>query len=141
MRLGHLASLQANQREAVERYQQELAFLQRVDHALRSRIFIELHMRLGAAQQRLGQHEAAAAAFESAVESFERRVRMGADEPFTRYYCACVYALRGEREAALGSLEKAAARRRRYTIERARSEPAFESLGDEPRFRELVGTA
>jgi TolB-like protein/predicted Ser/Thr protein kinase/Flp pilus assembly protein TadD len=141
MRLGHLAALQGRDGEAVERLQQELAFLQRVDHALRARIFIELHMRLGAAQQRLGRREAAAAAFATAVEAFERRVRMGADEPFTRYYCACVYALRGENEEALASLEKAAAQRRRYTVERARSEPAFESLRGEPRFRELIGSA
>ena len=141
MRLGHLAALQGRHGEAVERFQQELAFLQRVDHALRSRIFIELHMRLGASQQRLGRHEAAAAAFAAAVEAFERRVRMGADEPFTRYYCACVYALRGENEEALASLEKAAAQRRRYTVERARGEPAFESLRGEPRFRELMGAA
>jgi tetratricopeptide (TPR) repeat protein len=141
MRLGHLAALQVRDREAVERFQQELAFLQRVDHALRGRIFIELHMRLGAAQQRLGRREAAAAAFATAVEAFQRRVRMGADEPFTRYYCACVYALRGENEEALSSLEKAAAQRRRYTLERARSEPAFESLRGEPRFRELIGAA
>jgi TolB-like protein/Flp pilus assembly protein TadD len=141
MRLGHLAALQGRDQEALERFQQELAFLQRVDHPLRGRIFIELHMRLGAAQQRLGRSEAAQAAFATAVDSFELRVRMGADEPFTRYYCACVYALRGEREAAIASLEKAAAQRRRYTVERARGEPAFESLREEPRFRELLGLA
>ena len=48
--------------------------------------------------------------------------------------------LRGESEAAVASLEKAAARRRRYTIERARNDPAFERLRREPRFRELIGT-
>ena len=112
--------------EAVEHFQQELAFLQRVDHALRGRIFIELHMRLGAAQQRAGPARGRGRAFATAVESFERRVRLGADEPFTRYYGACVYALRGESEAALASLEQAAAQRRRYTVERARSEPELD---------------
>jgi len=141
MRLAHLATLQGRWSQAVEHLQCELSFLQRVDHALRGRIFIELHMRLGAARQRLGQADAAAAAFETAVESFERRVRMGADEPFTRYYCAGVHALRGETEAAVTGLEKAARVRRRFTIARARIEPEFESLRAEPRFRELVGGA
>jgi tetratricopeptide (TPR) repeat protein/predicted Ser/Thr protein kinase len=138
MRLGHLAALQGRHAEAVEHFQGELAFLQRVDHALRSRIFIELHMRLGSAQLRLGRQDRADAALVTALEAFERRVRMGADEPFTRYYAACVYALRGDVEAALGSLEKAAHMRRLYTITRARLEPELESLRGEPRFRELV---
>ena len=32
-------------------------------------------------------------------------MRAGADDPFTRYYAACAYALRGEPEPALESLE------------------------------------
>lgn len=139
MRLGHLAALQGRLPEAVEHFQGELAFLQSVDHALRSRIFIELHLRLGSAQLRLGRQDRADAALVTALEAFERRVRMGADEPFTRYYAACVYALRGDVEAALGSLEKAARMRRLFTIERARLEPEFESLRAEARFRELIG--
>jgi TolB-like protein len=138
MRLGHLAGLQGRQDEALRHFQEELAFLQRVDHALRGRIQVELHLRLGGAHLRLGHQEEATAELTVARENFERRVRLGADDPFTRYYAACVYALTGERELALDSLQRAAAERRPFTVERAKIEPDLESLRDEPRFRELV---
>jgi len=139
MRLGHLAALQGRHAEAVEEFRRELAVIQRGDHALRSRITIELHMRLGAAYQRLGSPAEAEAAFAIALDGFEERIRLGADEPFTRYYVACVHALRGAAEEALACLEKAARVRRPFTLARARIEPELESLRDHPRFRELVG--
>jgi TolB-like protein/predicted Ser/Thr protein kinase len=138
MRLGHLAGLQGRHEDALRHFQEELAFLQRVDHALRGRIQVELHLRLGGAHLRLGHQEEAAAALTVARENFERRVRLGADDPFTRYYAACVYALRGEREQALESLERCARERRPFTVERAKVEPDLSSLRDEPRFRELL---
>ncbi|HKC12291.1 MAG TPA: tetratricopeptide repeat protein, partial [Vicinamibacteria bacterium] len=139
MRLGHLASLQGRHGEAVEHFQRELAFMHRVDHALRNRTSIELHMRLGAAHLGEGRAEEAGAAFATALEGFEHRIRLGADDPFTRYYAACVHALRGETGEALDCLEKAVAMRRRFTITRARIEPALESLRGKARFRELLG--
>jgi tetratricopeptide (TPR) repeat protein/TolB-like protein/predicted Ser/Thr protein kinase len=139
MRLGHLAALQGRHGEATEQYRRELAFLQRVDHALRSRIFIELHMRLGAAHLRLGQAEEAWATLQVARDAFEQRVRLGADEAFTRYYAACVYALRGETEEALACLSKAIRMRRAFNVARARIEPEWEALRAEPRFQELLG--
>jgi hypothetical protein len=60
------------------------------------------------------------------------------DDPFTRYYAACAFALRGEPEAALESLEKATAARRRLTVARARIEPALEGLRPLPRFQKLI---
>src|SRR5262249_7047209 len=77
-RLGPLAALGGRHGEAVEHFQQELAFLQRVEHALRGRIAIELHMRLGGAQLAQGHREAADAELATALEAFERRVGMGA---------------------------------------------------------------
>jgi TolB-like protein/Tfp pilus assembly protein PilF len=139
MRLGHLASLQGRHREAIEHFERELAFMQRVDHALRNRTSIELHMRLGAAHLGEGRAEEAGTAFATGLRGFEQRIRLGADDPFTRYYAACIHALRGETAEALDCLEKAAATRRRFTIARARIEPALESLRGEARFRELVG--
>ena len=137
MRLGHLAALQGRDKEAVEQFRRELAFLQRVDHALRSRITIELHLRLGGAYGRLGQAEPARAALETARTAFEARLRLGADDPFTRYYAACTYAQLGLTEEALASLERAAAGRRALTIARARNEPELERLRGEPRFEGL----
>jgi tetratricopeptide (TPR) repeat protein len=141
MRLGHVAALRGRDAEAVEQFQRELAFLQRVDHALRSRITIELHLRLGASHHRLGHAEPARTALEVARSAFEARLRLGADEPFTRYYAACTYALLGQHERALTCLEAAARARRVYTVARARIEPELESLRSEARFRALVEEA
>ncbi len=141
MRLGHLAALQGRHPEAVEEFRRELAFIQRVDHALRSRITIELHTRLGASYQGLGNAAEAEAAFAIALDGFDERIRLGADEPFTRYYVASVHALRGAAEEALACLERAARVRRHFTLARARIEPEFDHLRDNPRFRELVGPA
>ena len=138
MRLGHLAALQGRDTEAIEQFQRELAFLQRVDHALRGRITIELHLRLGAAHRRLGQAEPARAALETARAAFEARLRLGADDPFTRYYAAATYAQLGQTDEALTSLERAAAGRRALTVARARTEPELEPLHREPRFRTLI---
>ncbi len=139
MRLGHIAALQGRNTEAVELFQRELAFLQRVDHALRGRISIELHLRLGTAHRRLGREEEARAALETARAAFETRLRLGADDPFTRYYAAGIYAQLGETEEALSSLERAAASRGALTLARARVDPLLEPVRSEPRFQRLFG--
>jgi TolB-like protein/Flp pilus assembly protein TadD/predicted Ser/Thr protein kinase len=138
MRLGHLTALQGRHASALEQFQKELGFFQRMDHALKARTTIELHMRLGAALAQVGEAEAARAALDTAVSAFEVRLRMGTDDPFTRYYAACAYALRGDRDAALDCLEKTVRMRRTYTVARARSEPHLASLRGDPRFEELV---
>jgi tetratricopeptide (TPR) repeat protein len=138
MRLGNLAALQGRLEEAVEEFRCELAFIQKWDHALRSRIVIELHMRLGSACRQLGSPAEAEAAFVTALQGFEERIRLGADEPFTRYYVACVHALRGQPEEAVDGLEKAARQRRAFTVVRARNDPDLLALHDHPRFRALV---
>ena len=138
MRLGHLAALQGRDAEAVEHFQRELAFLQRVDHALRGRITIELQLRLGGAHRRLGQAEAARAALETARDAFEERLRLGADDPFTRYYAAGIYAQLGQVEEALASLERAASARPALTAARAPDDPELEPLRTQPRFQALL---
>jgi TolB-like protein len=138
MRLGHLAALQERTAEAVEHFQRELAFLQHVDHALRSRITIELHTRLGAAKLRLGHAEEGEAELATALSAFGERVRLGSDDPFTRYYAGAAHALRGEHGEALSALEKAAAARRAFVVARARIEPEWDGLRDDPRFRALL---
>jgi tetratricopeptide (TPR) repeat protein len=138
VRLGQAFALQGRYDEALHQFGRELEFLQRVDHALRSRIFIELHQRIGDARVRAGDAAGGKSALNLAVEAFERRLRTGADDPFTRYYAACAYAVRGDVEAALDSLEKAASLRRRLTVARARVEPALESLRSHERFQALM---
>jgi tetratricopeptide (TPR) repeat protein/predicted Ser/Thr protein kinase len=138
MRLGHLAALQGRHQEALDHLQRELAFLRQLDHALRNRTTIELHQRIGSAYLALGAREEARAAFELALSLFEERVRLGADDPFTRFYVAGIHALRGEAEQALSSLGKAVRMRRRFTVARARIEPEFVSLHADQRFKDLV---
>ena len=98
---------------------------------------MELNTRLGAAYQRLGDKARANNLLDVALESFERRVRLGADDPFTRYYAAAVHALRGDAEPALAFLERAAAQLPAFTAARATIEPEFASLRDDPRFQRL----
>jgi TolB-like protein/tetratricopeptide (TPR) repeat protein len=141
MRLGHLTALQGRDAEAVEHFQRERAFLQRVDHALRGRITIELHLRLGGAHRRLGHEEPARTALETARTAFEERLRLGADDPFTRYYAAATYAQLGKTDEALACLERAAAARRALTVARARRDPELEALRGEPRFQALFREA
>jgi tetratricopeptide (TPR) repeat protein len=138
MRLGQTFALQGRHAEALHQFEREQDFLRRVDHALRARTFIELQQRIGEARLRLGDEPGSRAALDLALEAFERRLRSGADDPATRYYAACAYALREHREQALECLEKAAAARPRLTAARARVEPALESLREEPRFRALL---
>ena len=140
MRLGHLAALQGRHQEALDHLHRELGFLRQMDHALRNRTTIELHQRIGSAYLALGAREEARAAFALALSLFEERLRLGADDPFTRFYVAGIHALRGEPEQALSSLTRAVRMRRRFTVARARIEPEFTALHADSRFQDLVGT-
>jgi len=82
---------------------------------------VEPHTRLGGAQERRGDGKALAS-LTKATDVFETRVKLGADDAFTRYYAACAYALKGQRDAA-----------------RARREPELASLKNEPAFRQMIG--
>ena len=139
VRLGHLYALQGRHGEAKHEFERELEYLGRVDHALKARIFIELQTRLGAAFLGSGERTAGAAALDLAVETFERRLRLGADDPFTRYYAACAYAQRGDAPRAMDSLERAASGRSAYTVARAKIDPLLDRLRNEPRFLSLIG--
>jgi serine/threonine protein kinase/tetratricopeptide (TPR) repeat protein len=138
MRAGHLAALQDRHAEAVEFFLREIDFLVRTEHPLRHRILVELNARLGASYLGLGDTHRAANLFGVALEVFERRVRLGADDPFTRYYAAAVHALRGDAEPALAFLERSLARQPALTAARAATEPEFASLRADPRFQRLV---
>ena len=76
--------------------------------------------------------------FGRALKSFDSRVANGADDPFTRYYMACLHALRGDRERALDSLERVSKKLPELTAARARVDVDLESLRDDPRFRAIT---
>jgi tetratricopeptide (TPR) repeat protein len=140
MRLGHLDALQGRPSDALAQFRREIEFLTAVDHALRQRILVELNVRLGAAYLALGDRRKGHGLLDVAIEGFDRRVRLGADEPFTRYYAAAAHALQGDHDTALVFLERASAERRAFTLERARIEPEFDSLRRDPRFQRLLDT-
>ena len=141
MKLGQIRALQGRHAEALEAYERELSYLRRVDHALKDRAIIELHTRIGGANLALGRQEEARRALMLAIGAFEDRLRVGADEPFSRYYVAAAWALLGEPDRALDVLEAAAAMRRVYVVERARIDPDFENLRSAPRFIRLLDSS
>ena len=138
MRLGHIHALQGRGADAIGAYMQELEFLNAIDHALRNRVIVELNVRLGAAHLSLGETRKGQALLDLAIEAFDRRVRLGADEPFTRYYAAAAHALKGDADTAIAFLERAAAERRAFTLERARIEPEFAVLRKDVRLQRLL---
>jgi tetratricopeptide (TPR) repeat protein len=140
MRLGVVRALEGRFDDALDEYRRELAFLRRVDHALKERAVVELHVHIGSALLALGNAEEGRAALRLALDAYEERLRVGADEPFTRYYVAAAWALLGETARALDALERAAAQRPAYTLARARIDPDFASLRSDVRFRAFAGT-
>lgn len=138
MRLGHLLALQNRAEEAHNAFASEVAFIDKIDHALRTRIRIELHMRVGASLLALGIKARAEAEFTTGLDAFARRLALGADEPFTRYYAAAIHALRGENDEALDHLEKAVAGSPAFMVARARIEPEWNGLRSSEPFARLI---
>ena len=95
-RLGYVFYLQGRYEEAIREYERGLAFVASSDHALKERTSIEITMKIGAAYHRMGKAEEAARFFDRALKAFDARVAKGADDPYTRYYIACLLALRGD---------------------------------------------
>ena len=62
--------------------------------------------KLGAAYRRQGDLATAVLHDSEAIKLFETRLAAGADEAFTRYYIAALYALRGDAAAARQHLER-----------------------------------
>jgi serine/threonine protein kinase/tetratricopeptide (TPR) repeat protein len=137
-RLGYVYYLQGRYKDAIHEYERGLAFTTGSDHALKERSIIELNAKLGSAYHRLHNEEEAKRFFARAVKTFDARVANGADDPYTRYYIACVYALRGELERALDSLERVWAALPALTAARIRRDPDLDSVRDHPRFIALV---
>jgi tetratricopeptide (TPR) repeat protein len=137
-RLGYVHYLRGRYDQAIEEYRRELDFLSSSDHLLRDRTRIELNAKLGAAHLRQGKRAEADRYFEQALRSHESRVARGMDDPFTRYYIACLHALRGNPEGALESLRVTLKALPLLTSRRARVDPDLESIRGLPEFALLV---
>lgn len=140
-RLGYLYYRQGRYQDAIKEYERELAFLASNDHALGERTSIELYQKLAAAYIAQGKREEAARYVHLATKGFERRRAKGADDPFTKYYIAGLYALEGDRDRALRYLEESSKKLAAINAVRARTDPDFESVRDDPRFQAIVEPA
>jgi serine/threonine protein kinase/Tfp pilus assembly protein PilF len=137
-RLGYVYYLQGRYDDALREYERGLQFVGSSDHALKDRTAIELTIKIGAAWHRQGRTAEASRQFERARKMFDGLLAKGADDPFTRYYIACMYALSGDRERALDSLERVAAKLPALTAARVRRDPDVDSLRSDPRFETIA---
>jgi serine/threonine protein kinase/tetratricopeptide (TPR) repeat protein len=139
-RLGYVYYLQGRYEDAIREYDRGLAFVGSSDHALKDRTAIELNIKLGAAYHRLGKPADATRHFDRARKLFDSLIAKGADDPFTRYYIACLHALSGDADRAFESLQRVAERLPALTAERVRRDPDLESLRGDPRFAAIART-
>jgi tetratricopeptide (TPR) repeat protein len=139
-RLGYVYYLQGRYEDAIREYDRGLAFVGSSDHALKDRTAIELNINLGAAYHRLGKPADATRHFDRARKLFDSLIAKGADDPFTRYYIACLHALSGDADRAFESLQRVAERLPALTAERVRRDPDLESLRGDPRFAAIART-
>ncbi len=137
-RLGYAFYRQGRYEEAIQEYEKELDFLMSSDHALRERTMIELEQKIGSAYLRRGDREEAERHFKRAIKKYDERIATGAQEPFTAYYMACAYAMRGDTDKALKCLEESTSQIRAFNAVRAVSDPDLESLRNHPRFKEIL---
>ncbi len=140
-RLGYCYYRQGRYDEAITQYELELEFLKTSDHALRDRSLTELEQKLGAAYLRKGLTEEAEQHFKSAIKRFEQRLGKGSDDPFTKYYMACLFSLTGDLDRALRYLGESLGPLKEINTLRAKSDPDFENIREDSRFRELIGAS
>ena len=137
-RLGYVYYLQGRYDEALRELERGLSFVESSDHALKERTAIEINIKMGAAHHRKGNAADARRHFDRAVKKFDSLVAKGADDPFTRYYVACVHALTGAADRAFDSLERVGARFPALTAARMHRDPDLDTLRQDPRFEALT---
>jgi TolB-like protein len=140
-RLGQIAALEGRHEEALREFDREMEFLQAYGHALKERHVVEIQERMGSSLLASGRRAEGEAALEAALAAVGRRLRMGADDPFTRFYAACAAALLGRVDEAFAHLAKAAEKRPAFTAARAAIEPDLTPLAGDPRFRAIAARA
>jgi adenylate cyclase len=137
-RLGYCYYRQGRYDEAIAEYERELEFLKASDHALRDRSLTELEQKMGAAYLRKGMSEEAEQHFKSALKRYDHRIGKGGDDPFTKYYIACLYSLKGDADHALKYLKESLGPLKEINTIRAKNDPDFENIREDQRFGELI---
>ncbi len=140
-RLGYVHYLRGAYDEAIAEYRREFEFLGPSDHALRERTLIELEQKIGAAHLRKGDAEQAEVHLRRALDLFSARLAAGADDPFTRYYLATVFALRGDAAAARRHLDRPLAEVPAFTRWRLPRDPDFATVLTHAAFADVAGVA
>jgi serine/threonine protein kinase/Tfp pilus assembly protein PilF len=138
VRLGYVRYRQGRYDSALSSFAREQAFLAEHDHALKGRLQIEILQKQAAAYWRKGDREASDRAFVEMMKAFRTRQSRGSDDPFTKYYVASICALRGDTADALKYLAECVSVRPPLTRVRARLDPDFDTLRDDPGFRSLI---
>jgi TolB-like protein/Flp pilus assembly protein TadD len=136
-RLGYVRYLRGAYDEALGEYRRELDFLGPSDHALRERTLIELEQKIGAAYLRKGDKEQSEAHLQQALNLFTGRLAAGADDPFTRYYVATIFALRRDAVAARRHLDRPLAEVAEFTRWRLPHDPDFEEVRSHAAFADI----
>jgi serine/threonine protein kinase/tetratricopeptide (TPR) repeat protein len=138
VRLGYALYRQGRYDEAIAAYESERAFLAQHDHALKARVLIESAQKLSAAWHRKGNAAEADRWFEDATGAFRDCQSCGADDEFTKYYIASLYALRGDADSAMRHLSASMATHAELKRVRLRLDPDFDPVRDHPQFRALL---
>ena len=139
LRLGYVLYRRGLYDEAMREYERELIFLGSSGHMMRERTSIEANQKISAAAYRKGDRESADLYFERAVEGFNERLSRGADDGATKYYMASLHALRGDARRAVRYLGESLRQLKALNLVRARLDPDFDPVRDDPEFRQLVG--
>lgn len=136
-RLGYVHYLRGKYEDAIAEYRRELDFLSASDHALRDRAIIEVEQKLGAAYFRKGDSVQAETHNRRALDAFSARLAAGADDPFTRYYIATLFALRGDAVAARRHLERPLSELGPLTRWRIDHDPDFDGVRGQAAFADV----
>lgn len=131
-RLGYIHYLAGDYDQALAEYRRELEFMSASDHLLRDRSVIELHLKLAITHYRKGDKATAQMHGQRAKQSFENRLTVGADDPFTRYYVATFYAVKGDATSSASHLESSFAAMPALTHWRLAHDPDFDTVRDHP---------
>lgn len=136
-RLGYVHYLKGNYDAAIAEYRREVEYLNASDHALRDRAIIEVEQKLGSAHYRKGDAEQAEAHNRRALEAFSARLAAGADDPFTRYYIATLFAVRADAAAARRHLDRPLADLGAFTRWRLAHDPDFDAVRSSAAFADI----